>query len=105
MPELPKDAFLLTDRHLVEKRESPRERKDERAWSYSKEKGFAPLSGASALEDDESFKIGAAVRHNSYGQGRVLSISGSGRLAKAQVRFHNDCSLRTIMMSHLQGLD
>ena len=40
-----------------------------------------------AKSGDSEFQIGTKVRHKVYGEGRILSISGSGDNRKVEVRF------------------
>lgn len=52
----------------------------------------------------KSMTKGARVYHQSYQQGIILSLSGSGMSMRAQVRFDHDNQIRTIMLTHLKSL-
>jgi DNA helicase-2/ATP-dependent DNA helicase PcrA len=102
--ELPKDAFLITDRWLLGEKKADSfsfDKKNERSWTYDQNKGFAPLAPSLGPE----LRTGANVEHVSHGRGRVLSVSGMGAHKRAQVRFMNDGSVRTIIISHLNMID
>jgi DNA helicase-2/ATP-dependent DNA helicase PcrA len=47
-----------------------------------------PISTLSYKENGHGFRVGQSVFHTKFGEGRILSIEGSGDEAKAQVNFN-----------------
>ncbi len=52
--------------------------------------------------DPARLEIGARVRHETFGDGVVVSLRGSGRLASAMVRFDGSEGTRVIIARHLE---
>jgi DNA helicase-2/ATP-dependent DNA helicase PcrA len=62
-----------------------------------------PTSSAYKVEyDDKNIAVGTHVYHANYHKGKVVSLSGAGKVMRAQVRFEDDGQLRTIMLTHLK---
>jgi hypothetical protein len=46
-----------------------------------------PLSNASFLQENTRFQLGQMITHAEFGSGVILSIAGSGRDERVQIRF------------------
>lgn len=119
LKEIPKECIESSDRYLLEQLRIDgvaRGASEERGWS-SGQRTFSPRSLGEIAKDNSSyhieyedehvqsssaFKAGARVYHATYRNGRLLSISGSGKMTRGQVKFDDDGLVRMIMVSHLR---
>lgn len=117
LSEIPENVFDLSDRFLLKQSST-------KAGSYAQgaASGFSWSTKAKPVpkktseekldyhieyEDEylngpEAFKVGNRVFHASYRYGRIISVSGFGKMSRAQVKFDDDTTLRMIMLSHLK---
>ena len=71
------------------------------SWDKAKQKyGSVPAAMASSglVVGDQHFRIGQGVRHAKFGDGTVLSLSGSGTEAQAQIHFR-DAGTKTLALA------
>lgn len=63
--------------------------------------GFAPRAPRTRTADimvgDQCFRIGAVVRHSRFGEGTIVSLSGSGTDAQARIEFR-DAGAKTLAL-------
>ena len=71
-------------------------------FGHSPDEGYRIEYDESNFSNVSSFKTGELVYHSNYQQGRVVSLSGNGRMTRVKVRFLGDGQTRTIMATHLQ---
>ena len=62
------------------------------------EPGFAAIA-------DDNLRSGDRVRHQIFGTGEVLQVSGSGKLGRAKVLFDREFDSRTIILKHLEVIE
>ncbi len=105
--ELPPEVFEPSARWILEQRSSARPQTLLRSVvSSASARPKAPTDAYrveydNAEKADSFIRVGARVYHENYATGTVLSLSGSGRAMRAQVRFEREKAVRTIMLSHL----
>ena len=79
-------------------------------WQDERGSTFAPRSArgqtGSISVGGQSFRIGASVRHNRFGEGTVVFLSGSGNEAQARIEFR-DVGTKTLALgvAKLEVLD
>lgn len=113
--EIPQDSFEPGDRYLVSQQSRPDSSHPPFAgatssWSRTLTSKTPSPNNSYRIEYENGhvgvansgIKIGARVYHASYRNGRVISLSGSGSMTRAQVRFEGDNQVRMIMLTHLQ---
>lgn len=117
--EIPKETIDINDRWVLDRitlggLSMPKRDEDERTIKRPSLSATPVTNGHKSdvsyrIEYDEScetvalsFKLGERVYHSNYQQGRVISLSGSGRMMRVKVKFEGDGQTRTIMATHLQ---
>lgn len=118
LKEIPKECIESSDRYVLEQLRIDnvaRGVSEEKGWST--QRAFSPRSVSEIARESTSyhieyedehvqsfsaFKAGARVYHSTYRQGKLLSLSGSGKMMRGQVRFDDDGLVRMIMVSHLR---
>ncbi len=116
LKEIPKEVIEAADRFLLEngRIQGPTRNFDQKGWSVPK----SSVSVTPRVDDNSyridyedehihnlpmgAYKAGAKVYHQNYREGRILSVSGSGKMTRAQVKFNDDGLVRMIMVSHLR---
>jgi DNA helicase-2/ATP-dependent DNA helicase PcrA len=83
---------------------TPRAIEQWRGGSKAAEKGWTdagvtpqPKAGPSSSGNDAGYTVGMLVRHDTYGMGRVLEVSGYGSQRKVKIRF-STASERTFLV-------
>ncbi|WP_322994766.1 UvrD-helicase domain-containing protein [Castellaniella sp.] len=71
------------------------------AWQDNAGSSFAPRTPRTRAADvtvgDQCFRMGATVRHNRFGEGTIVALSGSGADAQAQIEFR-DVGTKTLAL-------
>ena len=49
----------------------------------------SPKTDATSKTNDEALQVGSRIRHDRFGEGEVLSMSGAGDNRKIEVEFKN----------------
>ena len=118
---IPRESLDLGDRYLLEQLRpgSVAAVVQEKGWisnpKFAPTKAKVPSVADSSYqieyEDDHfhsanqaGFKVGARVYHSTYRQGRILSLGGTGKMMRGQIKFDDDGLIRMIMVSHLRLL-
>ncbi|WP_322999802.1 UvrD-helicase domain-containing protein [Castellaniella sp.] len=70
-------------------------------WQGEGGSSFAPRGPRTRAADvtvgDQCFRIGAVVRHGRFGEGTIVSLSGTGTEAQARIEFH-DVGTKTLAL-------